>query len=173
MKPTAMASEPPANRQIQASPHGQTFAKVLDKRKQPIRGLWVRNGRYYAQLTFEDGDTGNKAVRRVPLLADGRPVETVAQAVDALSELKVNRRREELPVMHRTPKFEDFVASYLAFIKAGDGQKKPATIAKEQYTLGGWVKHMGGVRLDKIRMGHVNAYKTKRLNEGVSPRTVN
>jgi hypothetical protein len=30
------------------------YIKVLDKRKQPIRGLWVRNGRYYAQFTVED-----------------------------------------------------------------------------------------------------------------------
>ena len=31
-----------------------TFAKVVDGRKQPIRGLWVRNERYYAQMTVED-----------------------------------------------------------------------------------------------------------------------
>ena len=30
--------------------HGATFAKVLDGRKQPIRGLWIRGSRYYARL---------------------------------------------------------------------------------------------------------------------------
>ena len=34
--------------------HAATFSKVLDGRKQPIRGLWERNGRYYAQITLEN-----------------------------------------------------------------------------------------------------------------------
>ena len=42
------------------------FAKVLDGRKQPIRGLWVRNGRYYARLTVEDPITGLKKMSGVP-----------------------------------------------------------------------------------------------------------
>jgi hypothetical protein len=36
---------------------------VLDQRKRPIRGLWERNGRYYAQITVEDVNTGLKRVR--------------------------------------------------------------------------------------------------------------
>ena len=39
----------------------------MDKRKRPIRGLWERNGRYYAQLTVEDQVTGIKQVKRVPM----------------------------------------------------------------------------------------------------------
>ena len=42
------------------SRHGDTFAKVLDGRKQPIRGLWIRNGRYYARLSVEDSSNGLK-----------------------------------------------------------------------------------------------------------------
>jgi len=41
-----------------------TYRKVLDKRKRPIRGLWERNGRYYAQITVEDQVTGIKQVKR-------------------------------------------------------------------------------------------------------------
>src|SRR5262245_27719841 len=47
--------------------HAATFAKVVDARKQPIRRLWVRNGRYYAQLKIENAITGVKKTRRVPL----------------------------------------------------------------------------------------------------------
>jgi len=43
------------------------YSKVMDKRKRPIRGLWERNGRYYAQLTVEDQVTGIKQVKRVPM----------------------------------------------------------------------------------------------------------
>jgi hypothetical protein len=32
--------------------HGFQFIKGLDGRKQPIRGLWVRNGRFYARLNL-------------------------------------------------------------------------------------------------------------------------
>ena len=31
-----------------------TFSKVLDGRKQPIRGLWIRGTRYYARLNVEN-----------------------------------------------------------------------------------------------------------------------
>jgi hypothetical protein len=34
-----------------SSGHQATFTKVVDGRKQPIRGLRVRNQRYYAQIT--------------------------------------------------------------------------------------------------------------------------
>ena len=68
------------------------FAKVLDGRKQPIRGLWVRNGRYYAQLKIENPITGFKKTRRVPLNdKDGNPVQTVAQAVEELKRLQTQR----------------------------------------------------------------------------------
>lgn len=154
--------------------HGATFAKVRDGRKQPIRGLWIRNGRFYAQLAFESGETGEKKVRRVPLLDDEqKPVTTVPQAIKALDALKTDRSRNSLPVLHRTPRFKDFKDTYLNFINAGAGQKKATTIYKEEKTLAKWAEQIGGVRLDKIRMAHINAYKTKRLAEGCAPRTVN
>jgi integrase len=147
----------------------------MDGRKQPIRGLWVRNGRYYAQLRFEDGNTGQAKTRRVPL-ADRdtqEPVTTVARAVEEMARLKVKRSDNDLPVLTRTPKLAHYIGAYLEAIKAGDGTKKASTILKEEYTLAGWAEHIGGVRLDKIRKVHVNSYITKRLNEGASPRTAN
>ena len=63
-----------ANRQS----HGATFAKAVNGRKQPVRGLWRRGDRCYAQLTVEDPFTGQKKVRRVSLCnAEGEPVQTV------------------------------------------------------------------------------------------------
>jgi integrase len=61
----------------------------------------------------------------------------------------------------------------LEFVKAGEGQKRRTTIAKEAYALRGWADFMGSIRVDNFRMTHVNAYKAKRLNAGLSPRTVN
>jgi hypothetical protein len=57
--------------------HASKFAKVLNGRKQPIRGLWKRDERYYAQLAIENPVTGVKKMKRVPLKdKDGNPVTT-------------------------------------------------------------------------------------------------
>ena len=78
----------------------------MDGRKQPVRGLWKRNERFYAQLTIEDPSTGTKKVKRVPLLEQStqQPVATVADAIKALERLKVQREDNALPVLKRTPK---------------------------------------------------------------------
>jgi hypothetical protein len=82
--------------------HRGIFSKVSDGRKQPIRGLWVRNGRYYARLSVEDAN-GLKGVRRVPLVrSNGQAVEMVAQAVAELNRLRTHREDDVLPVLGRT-----------------------------------------------------------------------
>src|SRR6266498_270689 len=67
--------------------HGDRFTKVHDRRKQPIRELWQRNGRFYAQLKSEDGITSKRKTRRVPLVdKDSNAVATVAEAKTALEK---------------------------------------------------------------------------------------
>src|SRR5271168_3988388 len=93
--------------------HEPIFAKVVDGRKQPIRGLWVRNGRYYGRLAIEDVNTGRKKTQRVPLMVDGEPAATMAQAVAALNRLKTQRADDDLPTLNRTPKFSPYADGYL------------------------------------------------------------
>ena len=88
-----------------------TYLKVTDKRKRPIRGLWERNGRYYAQLTIEDQITGLKKVKRVPM----EGVKTDAEAVAKLQELLTQRRKGALPVLKRTPLFSDYAKQYFDY----------------------------------------------------------
>ena len=76
--------------------HAATFSKVLDGRKQPIRGLWERNGRYYAQITIENQISGEKKVRRVPLKdKESHPVDTVPQALAEMKRLQIKRTDNE------------------------------------------------------------------------------
>ena len=172
MKRNATVSNEPSGKKRQS--HGSSFTKVKNGRKQDIRGLWVRNGRFYARLTFEDGTTGQKKTLRVPLMdKEKRAVTTTAQAVEELARLKAKRTDNDLPVLTRTPKFADYVKSYLDFIKAGEGMKKRGTIQNEEYALAGWTETLGGVHLDKITERHINTHVTKRLNGGCAPRTVN
>ncbi len=84
---------------------------MCDERKRAIRGLRVRNGGYYAQLTIEDEHTGQKKVRRVPL----EGATTPAQTRQKFEELRVNRLKGKLPVLKRTPKYSEFADAYVTF----------------------------------------------------------
>jgi integrase len=164
MKPSATESQNDSS--IQRRSHGLTFSKVKDGRKQDIRGLWVRNGRYYGRLKVENPITGIKKTTWVSLVdKDNKPVETVPQAVTELNRLKTHRGDNTLRNLGRTPKLSDFVLKYLEDIAAGEGAKAPATVEKEKTILGRWVDSIGQLRLDQIKRVHVNRYVISRQKE--------
>ena len=154
--------------------HDAIFAKVLDGRKQPIRGLWIRNGRYYARLNLEDLRTGARVNRRIPLLdKDGRPIQSLVHAKDQLRRLLIDRKDNKLPMLRQNPKLAEFAGAYLQSIGSGQGAKKPATVAKERSALKEWVKQFGQLRLDQLRRYHVHNFIESRLKDGMCARTVN
>ena len=69
-----------------------SYQRVFDERKRPIRGLWVPNSRYYAQLSILEEGTGANKVRRVPLEGATSP----ALARNKIEELRVDRRKAQL-----------------------------------------------------------------------------
>lgn len=154
--------------------HAGSFAKVMDGRKQPVRGLWKRGERYYAQLNIENAITGVKKTKRVKLVdKENQPVQTVAQAVAELKRLQTQRTDDTLPVLQRTPKFQDYSKRYLDFISSGQGAKKWSTVEKERAILGRWTDAIGQLRLGQIKRVHVNRFIEGRLRENVAARTVN
>lgn len=164
--------------------HGHKFTNALDGRKQPIRGLWVRNGRYYAQLKVEDRITGTKKTRRIPLReAAGSPVETLAQSREELARLQTQCADNALPELEQTPRLADLAKRYLEITslgKPGEESKQASTIEKERAILGRWAEHVGGLRLDQIRRVDVNRFMDARRKEfdkddnpKVSARTIN
>jgi integrase len=162
------------NNNTKRQAHALTFAKVIDGRKQPIRGLWIRGTRYYARLNVENPITGVKKNRRVPLIdKEGHAVQTVAQAVAELKRLQTQRSDNALPTLARTPKFGDYAAHYLDFVGSGQGAKKPGTVEKEKTILNRWTGLLGGLRLDQIKQVHVNRFIESRLKKNLSPRTIN
>ena len=168
----ANATQRNSQNRIQRARHADSFAKAIGGRKQPIRGLWIRNGRFYARLSVE-ADNGMKKTRWVTLVTpEGNPVETVPQAVAELARLRTQRTDDALPVLGQTPTFADYADNYLAQVKAGK-EKKASTISKEETVLAMWKKHLGGLRLDKIRPAHVASFMNKRLAAGMNKRTAN
>lgn len=111
MKPHATESKQQEAKQRQS--HAPTFAKVLDGRKQPIRGLGVRNRRFYARLNVENPITGIKKSRRVPLVdKDNNPVQTVPQAVAELKRLQTHQADDTLRTLTRAPKLAHYAKNY-------------------------------------------------------------
>jgi integrase len=170
----------------QRQSHALKFTKAVDGRKQEIRGLWIRNGRYYARLNVEDAMTGVKRTRWVSLVdKDSNPVQTTAQAVEQLNRLRTQRVDNALPVLGRQPKFSDYAADYIKSLtadqtqvnpetqKLADRGKKASTVGKEDAILKRWSNEIGHLRLDQIRRLHVNQFISKRQKANASPRTIN
>lgn len=154
--------------------HGGKFSKVLDGRKQAVRGLWERNGRFYYQMALVDAATGQKAVRRVALKTeDGQPAATIAQAREAMERLRGKRAEGDMPITAKAPGFSDYADRYLESIQAGQGAKKRSTVINEVQNLRRWKRHLGAKPLTAIRKPDVTAFLEKRRKEGIAPRTSN
>ena len=170
MQATAIASNGGTGTVVSQNQHrASRYNKVLDQRKRPIRGLWERNGRYYAQITVEDQNTGLKQVKRVPL----EGATTNAQAVAKFQELLTQRRKGALPVLKRTPKFADYAAQYFEFYKKVKDAKRASTLKTEEFAVDRWIEHLGHVRLDRITRALINSFIAKRQADGRTGRTVN
>jgi hypothetical protein len=76
---------------------------VRDSRNRRVRGLYQRNGRYYAQLWVDCG-YGKKSPRRFPLFTpDNSPARTLQEAKEALEVKRHERREDALPLLGRAP----------------------------------------------------------------------
>lgn len=154
---------------LSSSKHGRAkYTRAYDDRKRPIRGLWVRNGRFYAQLTVADALSGKKSVRRVPLTCD-----TVAGARKEMEKLRVKRDENSLPVLKRTPKFVTYADDYISYLEQVKDAKRPSTIAKEKSALAQWKEHLHDLRINQITRAHINSFILKRQAAGAAGRTVN
>src|SRR5437868_9353616 len=118
-------------------PEPARFRKVQDSRGHPIRGLWQRNTRFYAQLRVP----GKKSVTKVCLLdSSGAPARTPVEARIALHNLLQKRREHSLPALRRSPTLPEYAARY---IQRTQGTKSPLTIAKEAGALANWKAKFG------------------------------
>ena len=151
--------------------HGAQFIGVRDSRNRRVPGLYVRNGRYYAQLWVSRED-GAKTARKFPLLTpDGVAVANLAEAKEAADVLRNDRRENVLPTSGHKPKFADYIETY--FAKPNVAAKKPGTLQNERQALNRWKAHLGDMRIDRIEASDIAALRDKRLRGGAHARTVN
>lgn len=144
------------------------YTRAHDDRKRPIRGLWTRNGAFYAQITIEEHDSGRKQVKRLRLKA-----QSPAAARKEMQELQQAREAGTLPILKLTPSFSEYKERYLDHFRALTGAKKASTLEKEEGILENWAEHLGHLRLNQIKPNHINSFREKRQRDGIASRTVN
>jgi len=145
--------------------HFAKFMPVRDSRNHRIRGLYQRNGRYYAQLWVDRGH-GKKSARRFPLFTpDNLPARTLQEAKEALEVKRHERREDALPLFGRKPIFGDYCDAY--FEKARVQRKRPGTLENERQAIARWRSHLGHLRIDKITTPMITGFLEKRLKGGV------
>src|SRR5437868_6247205 len=131
---TALIQPPDAAHILPKLPANQKndnrFRKVADSRGDAIRGLWQRNGRFYAQLR-------SPGKHNALVDADGVPLRSVAQARAALENLRAKRRTNSLPPLTRTPPLSNQIDRYVRWLRSTQ-TKHSLTIAKESGALAKW-----------------------------------
>lgn len=124
---------------------------------QPVRGLWERNGIFYAQLT------AGKKVTRKRLEA-----ETVPQAVSELHYVKHGVRLGEI-VQHEKDTFADVAARY----QADSQHKRAGTVASEASCITRLCASLGSMQIADITHGDLKNYRTRRQSQGIANSTIN
>lgn len=142
------------------TPRNRRFVKVLDGRKQPVRGLWKRGGNYYAQLTV-DGKTAWPRLQ----------ANTTAEAVAELGKLKADRAKGELQVIRHAPSLKEAIEDYKCSPEFD--AKRPSTRSNETGYFKLWVERLGDVRVDKITGPAIVAVRDELYKSGRNPRTCN
>lgn len=142
------------------SPRKQRFIKVLDGRKQPIRGLWKRGENFYAQLQVDGKTTWPKL-----------SANTTAQAVEELNKLKVKRREGTLNVIRHAPKLTEAIEDYKQ--SAEFLGKRPSSQSNEKGYFKLWTQRLGHVRVDKIQAPAIIAVRDEVHGWGRNARTCN
>jgi integrase len=131
-----------------------SFVKVRDASRRPIRGLYKRGPSLYARIAI------NRKVKWVKLDA--------ANIDDAKVE-RLGISKNGIPKKATTPTFENFSKRYISIIGK---MKKPSTVKGEEDQLNILNPHFGKMKLDEIFPTHIEEFRVTRLKK-VSPNTVN
>jgi integrase len=146
---------------ILAAGKNRNFSPVLDSRKRRIKGMSLRNGRFYGAV-WQTSHTGEKSCRRF-LLKDesGFPASCIRQARDSYARLKVKANE---PTQHKPPinfTLGEYASEYIQSSTIRSKSKR--TIEKESQCLGIWSAMHGKKRIDQINTALVRNFIENRL----------
>jgi hypothetical protein len=102
--------------------HAANYRKVLDARKSRIRGLWQRNGSFYAQLTMTDERTGGgSAASAGKACTDGL---LSSMPIVGIKPLKVEIKEQPLVTAEE---IEAICPTALRKVRTGSGMRRPGS----------------------------------------------
>jgi integrase len=144
------------------------FYQVCDNTTQkPIPGLWLRQGRFYLAVTVP-----GKGTRRLALLTPtGDAVGSLEEAITAKNGILADRKAGSLQSL-QSPRLRAYALHYIEWLTTTKA-KSPLTILKENAALDGWVGEYGQKHIAFLTLKDLNDYAEKRMQSGVSTRTVN
>ena len=122
-----------------------------------LRGLWSRNGRFYAQMAVETG--GVMRVTKMLLEA-----QTAPKAAEEMAALKRKRDKGTLEKITHAPKLTNAIVEYKA--SATFTSKSDASQRGESIYLALWQERLGQMSVDKIRKQHILAVRDDITSEG-------
>jgi len=134
------------------------YQKVHDGRNRPIKGLWMRNGRYYAAMRIPD----RKSPVRFPLAANN-----LTEARQAQRELRVKRSQGRIKTTPPSTTLHAAITRYLNL----RNNKAPATILKEKRILKDWDEFAGRILLGEFSKATAIEYTQRLMAKGLSGRT--
>jgi len=139
------------------------FEKVCDGKGKPIRGLWKRGSRYYAQITLPRPDGSAKETKQ-PLEA-----KNLTEAREAHRKLLVERSEGRAVFCGQAPFFEEYAQLYLK----QQGHKAKGTIVLERGHIRFWARQFGQLRLNQITHARIREGLAVMNEKGKSQSTSN
>ena len=130
----------------ETTPRNRKFIRVLDGRKQPVRGLWKRGEIFYAQFVH----SGRQIKKRLQ-------ATSTAEAIRELNALITDRDKKRLKIVQHAPKLSEAIRDYKAsevFTK-----KRLATRKNETTYFKAWEERLGSTKVDEITKAKIVAVR--------------
>jgi len=117
-------------------------------------------------FTFPDGRT--KRVKKKSPVQTKRGAEAYERKlrVEMLDSSATGKSRKEVPTLS---KFAEYFVMTYARTNNKASERKSKKMILERHLL----PTLGRLRLDEIKMNHIERYKARKLKEGLSPKTIN
>ena len=126
--------------------HRAQFIAARDSRNRRIPGLYLRGGRYYAQLWVDLGN-GKKAPRRFPLRdGDNQPVRTVRRRAKPSRSSGTSGARITFPSPAANPSLP---ITSRPILRKQRCTQAPRTLENERQAIERWRDYLGHVRIDQ------------------------
>src|SRR5438876_10309476 len=134
---------PDASHAKPRNPRTNAYRKVLDSRQRLVRGLWLRNGKFYANSTVSD-ELGRRSSQWVALSG-----ATLDEGKSDYDRLLTERDDDRLPPLGPAPKLADFFNVQKQLLEVSG--KRPSSVEKETTYLKHQNEKLGHPRLNKIQ----------------------